>query len=627
MLFSKEKTYLLNYFLSTLREEKDCVFLNTQRIDKKNYRSFLFIRPKVVVRADRSDEVVPALKRIEDFINKGFYAAGYLNYEAGLFLEDTGIKNKKFDFPLLWFGIYTRPLIFNHRTLKFSGDAGHLKLLKKNAHLGKPYKITNPEFSLGPRLYSECIKKIKKYIEIGDTYQVNFTFKYKFDFHGSAQKLFLDLNSKQSVSYAAFVKHNLLEILSFSPELFFRKKNSRITVKPMKGTISRGLNIEGDELKKALLDHSQKDRAENIMIVDLLRSDLGRISQTGTVKPIRIFEVEKYETLFQMTSSVKSRLKKDITLIQFFRSLFPSGSVTGAPKIKTMQIIEKLEREPRKVYTGSIGFISPYNKEAVFNVAIRTILIDKRRNRGEMGIGSGVIYDSQAPAEYAECKLKANFLVEEKLDFALIETILWKGNFFLLPLHLKRLHNSAEYFNFKFDKKKIIKALRQLAGQLKRKKAYRLRLLLQKNGNIKIKTAILKPEKNKIIKVTFSKKKVNSRNPFIYHKTTNRNMLDEEYSKSNKKGFDEIVFTNEKGQITEGAISNIIIKKNGFFYTPPVSCGLLNGVFRQFLLQRKKIPLKEKVLYRKDLLEASHIYFINSVRGMRKVSLLKEKLT
>ncbi len=626
MLSSKEKPHFFNFFLSTLKKEKDCVFLNTQRIDKKNYRSFLFIRPQAVVRADGGREILPALKKIEDFVNRGFYAAGYLNYEAGLFLEDTRIKNKKFDFPLLWFGIYTRPLIFNHRTLKFSGDTGYLRLLRKNTHLGKPYKITNPEFSLGPRPYSEYIKKIKKYIEIGDTYQVNFTFKYKFDFHGSTQKLFLDLNSKQSVSYAAFIKHNSLEILSFSPELFFRKKNSRIMVKPMKGTISRGLNIKGDELKKVLLDRSQKDRAENIMIVDLLRNDLGRISEVGTVKPVKIFEVEKYKTLFQMTSSVKSNLKKDITLIQFFRSLFPSGSVTGAPKIKTMQIIEKLEREPRKVYTGSIGFISP-KKEAVFNVAIRTILINRKQNKGEMGIGSGIVYDSQAAAEYAECKLKANFLTEKKHDFALIETILYKDNFFLLPFHLKRICDSAKYFDFKFDRKKIIKTLRQQVRGLKKKEAYRLRLLLQREGNIKIEAAILKPERNKVIKVAFSKEKIDSRNPFIYHKTTNRNMLDKEYLKGKQKGFDEVIFTNQKGQITEGAISNILIKKNNFFYTPPLSCGLLNGVFRQFLLQKKKIPLKEKVLYKKDLLEAERIYFINSVRGMRQVSLLKDNLT
>ncbi len=621
MLSSKEKPYFFNFFLSMLKKEKDCVFLNTQRIDRKNYRSFLFIRPQVVIRADSGDEVLEALKKIEDFINKGFYAAGYLTYEAGLFLEGTSIKNKKFDFPILWFGIYTQPLVFDHRTLKFSGDVSCLKLLKKDLSLDKTYKIANPEFSLGPKPYGKCIKKIKKYIEIGDTYQVNFTFKYKFDFHGSTQKLFLDLNSKQAVSYAAFVKHDSQEILSFSPELFFRKRNNRLVVKPMKGTIARGLNIEDDGLKETLLGRSQKNRAENIMIVDLLRNDLGRISEVGTVKPIKIFEVEKYETLFQMTSSVKSNLKKDITLIQFFRSLFPSGSVTGAPKIRTMQIIEKLEREPRKVYTGSIGFISPYNKEAVFNVAIRTILINRKQNRGEMGIGSGIIYDSQEAAEYAECRLKANFLTEKKQDFALIETILYKNNFFLLPLHLKRICDSAEYFNFKFDRKKIIKALKQQVRGLKKKEAYRLRLLLGREGNIKIKTAILRPEREKAIKVTLSKEKIDSRDPFIYHKTTNRNMLDKEYLKCRQKGFDETIFTNQKGQITEGAISNILIKKNNFFYTSPVSCGLLSGVFRQFLLQKKKIPLKEKVLYKKDLLEADGIYFINSVRGMRQASL------
>jgi para-aminobenzoate synthetase/4-amino-4-deoxychorismate lyase len=621
MIVSRESLHLLAFLLSMFKKEKDCVFLSTQRIDKENYRSFLFLKPISVIKVSDGGKVLPALKKIEDFVNKGFYAAGYLSYEAGLFFEEKLIKKKKFNFPLLWFGIYKEPLIFNHRTSSFGGNTSLLGLKRRDSPLkNQKYKIINPKFSLEQKSYFKCIKRIKSYIEKGDTYQVNFTFKFKFNFYGSSQKLFLDLSSKQSVSYAAFIKHDEQEILSFSPELFFKKEGKEIVVKPMKGTIARGLNIVDDEFKKNILTNSQKDQAENIMIVDLLRNDLGRISKTGTVKPVKIFEIEKYETLFQMTSCIKSTLKSNVDLTQTFTSLFPSGSVTGAPKIKTMQIIQSIEKEPRKIYTGSIGFISP-RKECIFNVAIRTILIDRRKRKGEMGIGSGIVYDSNPGAEYAECKLKGNFLTEKAQDFALIETILWKGKFFLLPLHLKRLELSAKYFGFKLDKKKIIDTLKKQAKFLKKGKEYRLRLLLEKNGEVETEATILEPENTKILKVAFSKKKINSQNPFIYHKTTNRNLLDEEYVKCKERGFDEVIFVNEKGQVTEGAISNILIKKNGFFYTPPVSCGLLNGVYRQYLLEKRRLPIKEKVLYKKDLLRADRIYFINSVRGMRKACL------
>lgn len=283
-----------------------------------------------------------------------------------------------------------------------------------------------------------------------------------------------------------------------------------------------------------------------------------------------------------------------------------------------MRIIEELEKEPRGLYTGAIGFISP-QKNCAFNVAIRTIVIDKKLGHGEMGIGSGIVYDSEPAAEYAECKLKADFLTKKEIEFSLIETMLWENGISLLPLHLRRLGASAEYFGFPFDREKVLETSKGETRCFEKGKNYKLRLLLNAKGEIKIESSFIKPQEDKPLKVMISTKKINSQNPFVYHKTTNRKLYNEEYSKCVKKGFDEVIFTNEKNQITEGAISNIIIKKNGIFYTPPISCGLLNGVCRQSLFE--KINLKEKILYKKDLLAADEIYLANAVRGMRPASL------
>lgn len=617
MKTSKNSPDMLNSMVRLLREEKDSVLLTTQRVDKNNNRTFLFLKPIVVIKTSCVSEILSSLEKVEHFLKQGFYAAGYLTYEAGLCFERILEKNKQFNFPLLWFGIYKEPLVFCHKTLTFYGGGIPRADLKNSSYEKEAYKITRPFFCMGEKQYANRINEIKSFIERGNTYQVNFTFKYKFDFTGSSEELFLDLSGEQSVPYGAFIKHDSLEILSFSPELFFNKKGDKIVVEPMKGTISRGISMKDDALKKAILKNNPKDKAENIMIVDLLRNDLGRIALTGTVKALKIFKVEKYETLFQMVSSIKANLKKGIKISEIFANLFPSGSVTGAPKIETMKIIEELEQSPRGIYTGSIGFISPCG-ESVFNVAIRTVLIDKKLHKGEMGIGSGIVYDSNPKEEYAECRLKAQFLTKKKQAFSLIETLLWNNRFFLLRLHLKRLCASAGYFRFKFDRYEILRFLKKKILLFDKKKKYRVRLVLEKDGWMKAETVSIEPEAEKKLKICFSAIKTSSKDIWLYHKTTCRRLYDEEYSKCRNNGFDEVVFSNEKGQITEGAVSNILIKKGKNFYTPPVSCGLLNGVFRQFLMKNKKMPLKEKILFDKDLQEADNIYFINSVRGIRK---------
>lgn len=375
------------------------------------------------------------------------------------------------------------------------------------------------------------------------------------------------------------------------------------------------------------------------MIVDLLRNDLGRISDAGSVRLTKLYTVERYETLFQMTSTIQAKLKNNFSLYEFFRCLFPSGSVTGAPKIKTMEIIRELEKQGRGVYTGAVGFFRP-NRDAVFNVAIRTLLLGSRS--GEMGIGSGIVYDSNPEKEYKECELKALFFTplnkgiaqkgphyltefaQKRKRFQLIETMRWskKTGFLLLADHLSRLKSSAVYFNFSFNEKKIRQGLRDVSKALNATFDYRIRLLLFPGGEVNFSYQRIK-EKRKpgARRITFAKRRTNSQDIFFYHKTTNRQFYDQEYQKAKRAGFFEIIYENERNEITEGAISNIFIRQGKTYYTPPVSCGLLGGVYRQCFIKRKAPLVKEKILRRRDLYEADAIYLTNAVRGAIRAKL------
>jgi len=585
------------------------VFLETNRFDRENLYSYLFLNPLKIISCYSLDDVEKVFFEMEDFRKRGYYLAGFISYEAGYSFEET-LKSLAIgsDFPLVWFGVYKNPFIFRE------GEAIDL------FNAISTYRITDFRPNISRDEYINNVKAIKNFIRKGITYQVNYTFKYRFNFSGSIYGLYRELKSRQAVSYSAFIHTDRYSILSFSPELFFRKKGNSIVVRPMKGTIERGRTPQEDEFKKTILENSIKDRSENIMIVDLLRNDLGRICKSGTVATKGLFEVERYETLFQMVSTVKGILKKDTSFYELFKAIFPSGSVTGAPKISTMEIINSIEKEPRRIYTGGIGFIGP-DGESVFNVAIRTVLIDNLSKKGEMGIGSGIVYDSNASKEFEECKLKASFISLPRMDFELIESILWKpkNGFYLLRLHLERLKSSARHFNFRFDRKFIIERLKEIEKKFKRALSYKVRVLLGKTGNIRIDYRPITKEREPV-KIRFSTKRTFSDNMFLYHKTTNRHLYDEEYNRWNKKGYFDVIFTNEKNQITEGSISNIIIKKGRFFYTPPIGCGLLEGVFRKNLFKENPL-LKEKVLYKKDLLNADEIYVANSVRGMLRAVL------
>ncbi|MFC1718201.1 aminodeoxychorismate synthase component I [Candidatus Poribacteria bacterium] len=618
-MVNKEK--LLSFLLDYLAQERDFVLLWNGRMDEDNYQSYVFTSPVKCICCFEKQEFIEALLQIEGILRQGYYLAGFVSYEAGLCLEEIVPFEASPDFPLLWFGVYEKPIIYDHKSGCFhNAEDMNRSLERYEVGQERTCQVHNIRNTVEKETYVKDITSIREAIARGDTYQVNYTFKHKFDFDGNAEDLFFSLCMKQSASYTAFIRCLDRDILSLSPELFFQRNAEHVVTKPMKGTIERGIDNADDIRKAEELHNSIKNRAENVMIVDLLRNDLGRISKTGSVRVDKLYEIEKYETLFQMTSTVRSELDENVKWFQFFKSMFPCGSVTGAPKINTMRIIDRMEKEPRGVYTGSIGYIAPDNTSA-FNVAIRTVVLDRVRKRGEMGIGSGIIYDSDPHSEFDECLLKADFLTTQYADFQLIETMLWQdGDFFLLDLHLERLGDSAKYFQFDYDRQRIVQTLTREAKAFQNQEKYRARLLLYRDRTATITSTKLDDADSELKRVLFSSVRTEPDNRFLYHKTTNRELYNNEFQKARSEEYYDVLFLNIRGEVTEGAISNIFVKNNGKLYTPPIRSGLLNGVFRRHLFE-KDSSLEEKVLFKSDILNAEKLYLANSVRGMVEVSL------
>jgi para-aminobenzoate synthetase/4-amino-4-deoxychorismate lyase len=418
------------------------------------------------------------------------------------------------------------------------------------------------------------------------------------------------------VKHCAYISNEYGKILSFSPELFFRKDSDTLTVRPMKGTIERGRDSTEDRYFSQKLLESEKDRAENVMIVDLLRNDLGRLSLPGSVVVKKLFEIEKYPTLFQMTSTIESKVPATISLSRLFSGLFPCGSITGAPKIESMKIIHKLEENFRGVYTGSIGFITP-ERDMVFNVAIRTLEIDG--NLGKMGIGSGIVWDSDPVSEYRECFLKSRFLTTPATpEFEILETILWANKRYVYrEVHLDRMEDSALYFDYRIDRDAMAQTLKEYEQHLTSVPRAKVRVLLKPDGSFTMESHpfFSLPRNGEI---ALSRTKTDSKDFFLYHKTTNRRFYNEQFQKAQELGFLDVIFLNEQNQLTEGAVHNLFIVKRGEILTPPARCGLLNGIYRKMLL--KGFPrIREKALKIEDLRSADRIFLTNSVTGIRKV--------
>ena len=452
------------------------------------------------------------------------------------------------------------------------------------------------------------MERIKDYLVRGHTYQVNHTFPLRASFTGDPWVFFLDLAAAQQGQYAAFIDTGPLAICSASPELFFHLDGDRLTARPMKGTAPRGRTLAEDERRIAELRRSEKNRAENLMIVDMIRNDLGQIAEIGSVAVPRLFEVERYPTLLQMTSTVTARTQASVA--EILAHIFPCASITGAPKVRTMEIIRELEPQPRGIYTGAIGFIAP-GRRAQFNVAIRTVLIDRERQQASYGVGSGLVWDSDAATEYAECVLKARVLTERRPSFQLLEALLWEpdSGYFLLAAHLERLANTAVYFQVPLDRPAIEAYLTEQARTLTEPGKIRLRVALDGRFTVEVES-LARGARPRSTRVGLAREPVDSNTIWLYHKTTRREMY--AAARASRPDCDEVILWNERGELTEASTANLVLDLDGAWVTPPVTSGLLAGTFREWLLATGQI--REQVLTRVDLRQARRIALVNSVR-------------
>ena len=561
------------------------------------------------ITACRPDELVTAFDRIELARQRGDWIALLLDYELGEWLE-----------PAL-----SRTALTSSNQLQPRLTALVFKEMKQET----PWTDSNSNeariVAIVPKIsradYIDRINKIRDWIGQGDVYQINATFPMEVVTEGDKQSLYKKLADKHPVSYAAYIEDDDRTVLSFSPELFLRRQGEILTTKPMKGTAPRAQDPEQDKWLGENLLSSTKNRAENLMIVDLLRNDLGRIAQSGSVVADPLFSLEKYPSVWTMTSTVTARLQPETSFESILRALFPCGSVTGAPKIAAMQRIQQTENEPRGIYCGSIGWMAP-NGDFTLNVAIRTLVITG--DSATYNVGGGIVFDSDPAQEWEECHWKARVLSSEAPD--LIETMLAnpEGNIERLEEHLNRLESSAAQLNFGFPgrqsiKTKILQSIQAVMGNAHshaptQSTDYRVRLLLNRSGKISIESAPLAKLSSTPL-VAISSKCLNSREAFLQLKTTYRPW----YADATKwltqhTDYFDLLFFNERDELCEGSRSNIYIEKGGVWITPPLRCGLLGGAVRQHLLVTGQV--QEGLLTRQDIENPdSRIRLSNGLRG------------
>jgi para-aminobenzoate synthetase / 4-amino-4-deoxychorismate lyase len=619
---------------TVLLEDAESAQANSSANKPHAGNSRLFIAPLRILIANETAELPNLFAEIERAVAVGHFAAGFFSYECAHFFEPTvptrpGQQQAQ---PLAWFGIYDRCYSFDHRAGSFpDGDPPGLEQIR--AVTSHPQASSEPQLEttqpITDQEYAERIAVIHEWIRAGDVYQLNFTVPMQVHAMGSSAALYQRLRSRQPVPYGAFLHcQPCRRILSFSPELFFRVDHDaatrRITTRPMKGTAPRGKTSSEDRDLAEWLSNDPKNRSENVMIVDLLRNDLGRLCNYGSVCAENLFSIECYPTLLQMTSTVTGKLRPGVGFQEIFRALFPCGSITGAPKVRAMQLIAALEDRPRGVYTGAIGFFS--KERTIFNVAIRTLVLEGEH--GTMGIGSGIVIDSDPANEYRECLLKAEFLTRASnpptAPFSLIETLLWNGEFPLIELHLDRLEDSARYFGFVCDRATAKAALLAHAATLAGPNPRKVRLLLDRDGKLHIEGEILNEftmdSNAKPARVRIALQRIDPGDPMYFHKTTHRPLYAEAFKAAVGTGFDDVLFINFRGEVTEGAINNIFIEKDSHLFTPPVECGLLPGVHRRHLLETNSSTI-ERVLYLEDLRTADAIFLSNAVRGLRRATI------
>ena len=564
-------------------------------------------------------ELPTMLEQMQQALRDGRHAVGLFSYELGVDL--IGIRHAATHWPL------AQVLLFEQCQQL---SAAEVNRWLDNHPAETPAGIANLRANVTEREFAAAIEKIHAYIEAGDTYQVNYTYRLRFDAFGSPVALYRRLRARQPVPYGALVSlPDGRAVLSLSPELFLHHENGELTARPMKGTAPASGDATTDTARALALANDEKNRAENLMIVDLLRNDLGRIAEFGSVRVPALHEVARYGGVLQMTSTICARLRQDASLADLFAAVYPCGSITGAPKKRTMQIISEVEPEVRGLYTGAIGwFEAPSFSTAVGNfclsVPIRTLALQAPDDsgsqngvrQGEMGVGAGIVFDSSAAEEYAECQLKARFLSGLPQEFELFETMrVSREGCALLARHMQRLSASARYFGFEFDQQAIRAAVGQACAALPAGE-HRMRLSIGSSGTagISIQTTPLQPLKEPV-RLLLASDPMRSDDLFLRHKTTVRQRYDDAWREAEKQGAFDMLFCNQRGELTEGGRSSVFVKLDGRWFTPPLDAGVLPGVMRAVLLDDPTRKASERTLTLADLRAAQEIVVCNALRG------------
>jgi len=507
-------------------------------------------------------------------------------------------------------------------------------LAARSFPIDRPAGVAGIRANIDEAAFSAALARIRDYIAAGDTYQVNYTYRLRFDAFGGIHALYARLRGRQPVPYGALIAlDDGSAVLSLSPELFVRHHGGTLTARPMKGTAPAAPPSQQAEnvLRATNLAADAKNRAENLMIVDLLRNDIARVAKTGSVDVPALFEVHRYSSVLQMTSTITAQLRDDATLDEIFAAIYPCGSITGAPKRRTMEIIRELEPDARGIYTGAIGWFDPRADGKVgdfcMSVPIRTLALQAQGadgvRKGEMGVGAGIVFDSDAREEYAECKLKARFLTGLQNDFEIFETMRASptGGIRHRERHLQRLAASAAYFGFPWDAAAAEAYLDTACTMLDASHAaYRVRLALSASGAFSVQHAPITPL-TEPVRVLLAADHTSASDLFLRHKTSIRSRYDTAWRDAEAQGAFDTLFFNERGELTEGGRSNVFVRLHGRWLTPPLSSGLLPGVMRAVLLDDPDWNAHEAVITRAMLEAADEIVVCNALRGVMRATL------
>jgi para-aminobenzoate synthetase/4-amino-4-deoxychorismate lyase len=568
----------------------------------------LFTHPVEVVRCDDLAGVRAGLERVQSGLDRGLHAAGFLAYEAWPALEAASRAGRGIvpAGPFLWFGLFAG----------FEAIPG-MVLDRLFGDLAPPCPLRDVRLGHSREQHIGKVEAVKALIAAGDVYQVNLTFPIRFRYAGDPLALYAVLRARQPVAHGGVVALGDDVVLSVSPELFVSIEGGRVMTRPMKGTEARGLDAGADRGARRRLAADPKQRAENLMIVDLLRNDLSRVCQVGSVRVPALFTVETFPTFHALTSTVSGDLRPGAGLGEILEALFPCGSVVGAPKIRAGEIIADLETEGRGPYTGAVGSVGP-DGDLAFNVAIRTAVLTSD-GEGRFGVGGGIVADSDPDAEYEEALLKARVLTDLAKDFHLIETLRWTpAGFVRLGSHLARLTNSAGRLGFAADRRAIERQVREAALAWQGDTDRRVRLLLHRDGSLEVSDSELGGEPDRALRLGLFDQALDAGDPFLRHKTTRRAVHEAAAAAAAAAGVDEMVLLNRSGRVADGARNSIFVKREGRLLTPPIVAGALPGVLRADLIARGISVEAELTL---ENLQAGPLLIGNSLRGLRRCTL------